>query len=181
MRLRRCGNTFCFVLSRQLNTFVIALWSLLVYTKSLMSQDEDFFRNLAPDWYLWHWQACEKKWREREKRIVLSKLYKAASRQAGIHWILEVSRICLQAYRLTYKQALQNYSERQFQSITDLAAAFFSHTKIYSHLAVVIYNAWCLNVCHNSSGLLTGSFTAFMRSITIQKRRYTDDKYWRLL
>ena len=175
MRLRSCGNTFCFVLSRQLNAFFIANWSLLVYTKSLMSQDEDFFRNLAPDRYLWHWQAREKKWREREKTIFLSNLYKAASRQAGIHWTLEVSRICLQRC----KQALQNYSKRQFQSISSI---FFTHQDLFAscccHIQCIMLK--CLSQLLWFA-MLTGSFAAFMRSITIQRRRYTDDKYWRLL
>ena len=137
MWLHRCGNTFCFVLSMQFNSFLLRFDHCWCTRKAYCHKIKISFEILPQTDICDIDRHARKKWRERRKKTFLSNLYKAASRQAGIHWILEVSRIYLQRC----KQALQNYSERQFQSITDLATAFFSHSKIYSHLAVVIYNA----------------------------------------
>ena len=84
----------------------------------------------------------EKKWRERGKKS----FRQIFTRQpADRREFIEYWRFQGFAYK-DVKQALQNYSKRQFQSINDLAAAFFSHSYLFTTLllAVVIYkhNAW---------------------------------------
>ena len=63
--------------------------------------------------------------------------------------------------------------------ITDLAAAFFF--TLQDLFASCCCHIQCIMLKCLSQllwfAMLTGSFTAFMRSITIQRRRYTDDKY----
>ena len=126
MRLHRCGSIFSYVLSMQLNAFLIALCSLMVYT--LFVTRWRFLLKSCPRLISVTLTGTrEKKWRERGKKS----FRQIFTRQpADRREFIEYWRFQGFAYK-DVKQALQNYSKRQFQSINDLAAAFF-HTHIYS-------------------------------------------------
>ena len=141
MRLHRCESIFSYVLSMQLNAFLIALCSLMVYT--LFVTRWRFLLKSCPRLISVTLTGTrEKKWRERGKKS----FRQIFTRQpADRREFIEYWRFQGFAYK-DVKQALQNYSKRQFQSINDLAAAFFSHSYLFTTLllAVVIYkhNAW---------------------------------------